>query len=151
MIAVAPLAVAAQAQAPAPAPQTGQLAVPAVPDPLVLSKLLWSTMAAIDHANKTGNYTVLHALGSAAFRRNNSPASLANIFAGIRASRIDLADTFLLEPRLEFPPTIQAGLLRMRGAFRMRPLSTLLRPHWPGPASMQPCLYVLEMFGVELL
>jgi hypothetical protein len=96
-------------------------AAPAVPDPLVLSKLLWSTMAAIDHANKTGNYTVLHALGSPAFRTNNNPTTLANVFAGIRASRIDLADTFLLEPRLEFPPSIQAGLLRMRGAFRMRP------------------------------
>lgn len=118
LIAASPQPAAAQPRVPARPPvQT----VPAVPDPLVLSKLLWSTMAAIDHANKTGNYTVLHGLGSAAFRANNNPAALANVFAGIRASRIDLADTFLLEPRLEFPPSIQAGLLRMRGAFRMRP------------------------------
>jgi hypothetical protein len=78
-------------------------------------------MAAVDHANKTGNYSVLHALGSTSFQSANPVASLANIFASIRQQRVDLADTLLLEPFYEFAPREERGLLRVRGAFRMRP------------------------------
>ena len=46
----APLPAAAQASAAA-----AQSPVIPVPDDMALAKLLWSTMAAIDHANKTGN------------------------------------------------------------------------------------------------
>jgi hypothetical protein len=82
---------------------------------------LWSTMAAIDHANKTGNYTVLRALGSPGFQQGNTPQSLAAVFAGIRGERLDLADTLVFEPVYEFPPGVVQGLLRLRGMFRMRP------------------------------
>jgi hypothetical protein len=92
-----------------------------VPDHLALTKLIWSTMAAVDQANRTANYSVLHGLGSAAFQANNSPPSLASVFARIRLQRIDLSDTFLVEPVLDFPARIEGGLLRVRGGFRMRP------------------------------
>jgi len=92
-----------------------------VPDQLALAKLLWSTMAAVDQANKTGNYSVLRDLGSAGFQANNNPATLATVFASIRERRIDLSDTLLFEPIYEFAPGIEAGMLRMRGGFRMRP------------------------------
>jgi hypothetical protein len=109
-----PAAVSAQAPRPAAA------SLP-VPDHLALTKLIWSTMAAVDHANKTGNYSVLNGLGSPAFQANNSPPALAAVFARIRLQRIDLSDTFLVEPILDFPARIEGGLLRIRGAFRMRP------------------------------
>ncbi len=109
-----PTALAAQASRPAAA------SLP-VPDHLALTKLIWSTMAAVDQANKTGNYSVLNGLGSPAFQANNSPPALAAVFARIRLQRIDLADTFLVEPILDFPARIEGGLLRIRGAFRMRP------------------------------
>ena len=103
-------------------PQAQQRTAPSpVPDQGSLLKLLWSTMAAVDQANKTGNYSVLHGLGSPAFQANNSPPALANVFARIRSQRIDLSDTFLVEPVLDFPARIEGGLLRIRGAFRMRP------------------------------
>lgn len=81
-------------------------------------------MAAIDQANKTGNYSVLRDLGTPAFQANNTAAKLAAAFADIRAQRIDLSDTLVLAPHHEFPPAlVEGGLLRMRGAFRMRPTS----------------------------
>lgn len=93
-----------------------------VPDQSTLSKLLWSTMAAVDQANKTGNYSVLRDLGSSGFQANNNAASLAAVFASIRAQRLDLSDTLLVAPSYEFPPAItQPGILRMRGRFPMRP------------------------------
>lgn len=112
-------AVPAESAAQQPAPPAA--ASPAVPDQLSLAKLLWSTMAAIDHGNRTGNYSVLRELGSPAFQASNDVAALAAVFAPIRRERIDLADTLLFEPHYEFAPGIVQGLLRMRGMFRMRP------------------------------
>ena len=92
-----------------------------LPDSKSVLRLVWTTMAAVDHANKTGNYSVLRQLGSPGFQANNSPAALAAIFAQIRQQRIDVESTLLLEPILDFPPRSEGGLLRVRGAFRMRP------------------------------
>jgi hypothetical protein len=92
-----------------------------VPDSSTLAKLLWSTMSAVDQANKTGNYSVLRDLGSAGFQQANDAGRLAAAFAGIRQQRLDLSDTLLFEPWYEFPPGFQGPLLRLRGGFRMRP------------------------------
>lgn len=99
-----------------------QQAAAPTPDQAALLKLLWSTMAAVDQANKTGNYSVLRDLGSTGFQTNNNAASLGAVFAGIRTQRIDLSDTLLLTPTWEFAPTmVGPGLLRLRGTFNMRP------------------------------
>jgi hypothetical protein len=92
-----------------------------MPDERSLARLLWSTMAAVDHANKTGNYSVLRALGSPGFQVANNDPTLHRIFAGIRNQRIDLSETLIVEPVFEFPPAIVNGMLRMRGGFRFRP------------------------------
>jgi hypothetical protein len=111
---------AAQPALAQPAPAAATAATP-VPDQLALAKLLWSTMAAIDQANKTGNYSVLRDLGTPGFKANNDAGTLAAVFAGIREQRLDLSDTLLFEPNHAFAPGIVQGLLRMRGTFRMRP------------------------------
>ena len=81
-------------------------------------------MAAIDQANKTGNYSVLRDLGSPGFQANNNAASLATVFATIRGNRIDLSDTLLVVPTYEFAPAVTPpGTLRMRGSFNMRPIT----------------------------
>lgn len=120
ILAVFPAPASAQAQrATRPAAATT-----AMPDQLTLAKLLWSTMAAVDQANKTGNYSVLRDLGSPGFQTNNSAATLASTFAGIRVDRIDLSDTLLVAPVHEFPPAlIEPGVLRMRGRFNLRPVA----------------------------
>ena len=103
------------------APAPAAAAPAALPDQLTVAKLVWSTMAAVDHANRTGNYSVLRELGSPGFRSANTPAGLAAIFAAVRQQRLDLSNTLLVEPILDFPPRFESGLLRVRGAFRMRP------------------------------
>jgi hypothetical protein len=85
-------------------------------------KLVWSTIAAVDHANRTGNYSVLRDLGAPSFQSSNDPARLAANFSALRNARIDLETALVVTPALEFPPTImEQGLLRIRGSFPIRP------------------------------
>jgi hypothetical protein len=104
------------AQAPRPA-----AAVSAIPDQAGLARMVWSMMAAVDHANKTGNYNVLRSLGSLDFQASNGAPALSRIFASLREQGINLSDTLSIEPSYEFPPALEGGMLRLRGAFRMRP------------------------------
>lgn len=119
------LAGAAWAQPPRAAPRpAAPAAVPNVPAPdqRTALKMLWSTMAAVDQANRTGNYSVLRDLGTSAFQANNNPANLAAIFAGLRAQQLDLADTLIVTPAWDVPPRmISPTVLRMRGTFPLRP------------------------------
>ena len=94
----------------------------AAPDSTTVLKLVWSAMAAVDHANQTGNYSVLRDLGAPSFQANNNAASLAGVFAALRAQRTDLSNALIVTPSLEFAPGImQNGLLRIRGSFPLRP------------------------------
>jgi len=80
-------------------------------------------MAAVDHANQTGNYSVLRDLGAPSFQANNNAATLAGIFQNLRAQRIDLSNTLIVAPSYDAPPAIlQGGVLRVRGVFPLRPV-----------------------------
>lgn len=79
-------------------------------------------MAAVDHANRTGNYSVLRDLGTAAFQTRNTAANLAAIFAGLRERNVDLSETLIVTPVWEIAPSmIQPRVLRLRGRFPLRP------------------------------
>lgn len=109
-----------------PAPTQPASAAAGIPvlDRLTSLKMLWSTMAAVDQANRTGNYSVLRDLGTPAFQANNNPANLAAIFAGLRGQQIDLTDTLIVTPAWEISPRmVSPTVLRMRGTF----------PLWPQP------------------
>lgn len=93
-----------------------------VPDQLELSKLIWSSMLAIDHANRSGNYSVLRDLGAQGFQINNDATRLGQIFSGLRESRIDLSNTLLVPPTyVEAPRQIQADVFEVKGLFQLRP------------------------------
>jgi hypothetical protein len=95
-----------------------------VPDQLSLAKLLWTTMAAVDHANKSGNYSVLRDISSTAFQINNNPSALANAFANIRNSRIDLSSVLLVPPSYTTAPQqLQTDVFRVQGVFNIRPIA----------------------------
>jgi hypothetical protein len=79
-------------------------------------------MAAVDHANATGNYSVLRDLGAPSFQSNNNAANLAAVFQSVRDQRVDLSNTLLVTPTYEIGPAIQNGLLRVRGVFPLRPV-----------------------------
>jgi hypothetical protein len=83
--------------------------------------LIRSTLFALDHANKTGNYTVLRDLGSPGFRTNTA-ARLAEIFAPQRKDNIDLSGIAVLDPQLTMLPQIEAnGMMHMAGFFPSGP------------------------------
>ena len=123
-----------QAQPQRPAPRTPGLAPAAirpVPDQLQLAKLIWSTMAAVDHANRSGNYSVLRDISSTGFQINNDPATLAQIFAAIRNSRIDLANALLVPPSYTAAPQqVQADVFRVQGVFNLRPIAIAFDLHF---------------------
>ena len=80
-------------------------------------------MAAVDQANKSGNYSVLRDISSTGFQINNDPAKLAQVFASIRNTRIDLSNALLLPPTYTVAPQqIQADVFRVQGIFNLRPI-----------------------------
>lgn len=84
--------------------------------------LVRSTLLALDHANRTGNYTVLRDLGSPGFQTNTA-AKLAEIFASQRSQGLDLGGIAVLEPQLTVLPQIETnGMLHMAGFFPSAPL-----------------------------
>ena len=93
-----------------------------VPNELELAKLIWSTMAAVDHANQAGNYSVLRDLSAPAFQVENDAARLARVFESLRSSNVDLSNTMLLAPTYASAPVIlTADVLHVKGYFGLRP------------------------------
>ena len=105
-----------QAAKPAPSPQI------AMPGPEALIVMIRSSVVALGHANITNNYTVLHQMGSANFRKENGPKKLAKLFAPFRSNKIDLAPVVFLTPQLTQAPKIEKGRLRMVGYFPSQPM-----------------------------
>ena len=102
---------------PKPPPAAHHAPTPAQIDRNGVLILIRSTLLALDHANKTGNYTVLRDLGSPAFQ-TNSAARLAEIFVSQRKDNIDLSGVAVLEPQLSLLPQIEAnGMMHMAGFF----------------------------------
>lgn len=118
ILAGAPALAQNQAQ---PAPRPAPSAVP-IPDPLELNKLVWSTMAAVHHANLAGNYSVLRDLSATGFQVQNDSAALAQTFASLRQSGIDLSNALLLAPTFSVPPKmLNATVMQLQGYFGLRP------------------------------
>jgi hypothetical protein len=84
--------------------------------------LIRSTLLAANHANLTGNYTVLRELGTPDFQQTNNSARLAEIFRDLRSRNIDLGPIAVLDAKLVRQPSINAnGQLRLSGFFPSRP------------------------------
>ena len=99
-----------------------QEAAPAPPGRSETARLVWSTLIAVDHANRTGNYAVLRDLGAPDFRNANDPAKLAAIFASIRERDLGLERVVLSNPVYAEPPGLtETGLFEVKGSFPARP------------------------------
>jgi hypothetical protein len=102
---------------PAVVPQQAAAPKPANIDRNGVLMLIRSTLLALDHANKTGNYTVLRDLGAPGFQANTA-ARLAEIFAKQRGDKLDLSGVAVIDPQLSLLPQIEPnGLLHMAGFF----------------------------------
>lgn len=85
--------------------------------------LVRGAMAMLDNANKSGNYTVMRDLSAPAFAAANDPSRLAEIFANIRRSKIDLSGTLVLEPQLtQLPEFDKSGNMHIAGFFPSAPM-----------------------------
>lgn len=110
-----------------PAAETSEQAVAstrqiAIPTAEVLLILVRNTIVALNHANFTGNYTVLRDLGSPSLQKT-SAAELGIAFANLRQQGVDLSPVLILTPALTEQPAIAAdGALRLAGHFPTRPL-----------------------------
>lgn len=97
--------------------QQQQTAKPAQIDRNGVMMLVRSALLALDHANKSGNYTVLRDIGAPGFQANTA-ARLSEIFAKLRNDKIDLSGVAVIEPQLSLLPQIEPnGMMRMAGFF----------------------------------
>ncbi len=96
--------------------------VPAVVGSRAQIMLIRNALAALNHANITGNYAVLRDLGSDGFRRRLTAADLAQAFSEHRARRLDLSPALACEPLLTEPVGELSGeRLRLVGYFPTEP------------------------------
>ena len=104
----------AQARPGAPAPTT--------PSAVAVLAMVRSTLLAIDHGNRTGNYTVVRDLAGPQFREANSAARLAQIFGPVVLQGVDLLAVAVAEPVYSRPARIDdKGMLHVVGIFRIPP------------------------------
>jgi hypothetical protein len=100
-----------------PKPPAAYTPMPAPIDRNGVLILIRSTLLALDHANKTGNYTVLRDLGSPAFQIKTA-ARLGEIFAAERKGNLDFSGLAVIDPQLTLLPQIEAnGMMHMAGFF----------------------------------
>jgi hypothetical protein len=118
-----PLAIAGGfTAAPVNAQQKKQNRQQALPSKFKLNMMIRTTLIALNHANRTGNYTVLKDLAAPAFQLTNTAARLSEIFTKLRKRDLDLSPILFFQPKLRRAPTINDdGLLRLTGYFETKP------------------------------
>lgn len=129
----------------APKPATATPPVLALPPPEVLLVLIRTTLVALNQAVQTGNFTVLHDLGSPDFQTANSPAQLGIVFADLHNRNIDLSPVVVVTPEVSEPPAFTpGGMLRLVGYFPTRPLEVKFQ------MLFQPVNGQWRMFGMSV-
>lgn len=94
-----------------------------VPPPEVLLMLVRTTLVALNQANYTANYAVLHGLGTPALKQRNTAEKLGEAFKALRDSKVDLSPVLVLTPQLTEPPALSPqGIMTLKGFFPTKPL-----------------------------
>ncbi len=110
------------AHAAPPPPKLLQPIMPKVPSAPAVLALVRTTLIAVDHGNKTGNYTVLRELGGPDFHDANSAAKLSAVFANLVEQRVDMLPVLVVEPAYREPPRLTARrMLYVAGRFDIQP------------------------------
>lgn len=103
----------------APPPAKQQMTI----DQVQLALLIKSTIMALQHANQTGNYSVLRDLGTPVFRERFDQARLTAIFSNLRGRGVNLSPAMILAPNLTKQPELtQQNQLHLVGNFQTQPL-----------------------------
>jgi len=106
-----------------PAPQAKQEKQELRMETAQLIALIKSTLMAVQHANQTGNYSVLRDLGSPVFRERYDQAQLTAIFSNLRSRGVNLTPVLFLAPNLAKQPEMtERNQLHIVGNFPTQPL-----------------------------
>jgi hypothetical protein len=90
---------------------------------LLLTVLIKSSLIALEHANSTGNYSVVRDLGTPAFREKFDQARLSAVFTNLRSKGVNLSPILVLAPNLTKQPEITPqNQLHLVGSFPTQPL-----------------------------
>jgi len=96
--------------------------LPKAPNAYELTILVNASLNALNHANRTGNYSVLRDLGAPSFRHMNSQKKLEQIFAAHRRRKLDISAALLYAPVFSTAPKIDAkGFLHLKGHMPTEP------------------------------
>ena len=129
----------------APADAAQAIPHPPLPDVPGLVVLIRNAIVALQHANDTGNYSVLLEIAAPAFQAVNSPGGLSSVFADLRTRKLDLDAVAIVNPNLHQPPVIDDdGMLRLVGFFEASavPVDFDLVFQWMNPG--------WRLFGIAL-
>lgn len=104
-------------------------------DPALAVVLVRKLLAAVDNANDTGNYSVLHGLGADAFRASITVEDLAQRNTALRLANIHLGSALLLQPEFTKPLVLLPGnVMTLEGFVPTTPMQTrfAFRLLWEG-------------------
>ncbi|WP_139615460.1 hypothetical protein [Paracoccus liaowanqingii] len=120
VLSLALIGAGAQAQeAPDTAPPAD--AAPLV-EPSYATALIRDTLAAVNHGNWTGNYTVLRDHAAPEFALANDPTRLAGLFMTLRTERLDLLQAMVVDPVILRSDLSESGQeLRLTGYVPLQP------------------------------
>lgn len=111
-----------------PKQQKAPTTVAQLPEPAALMIMIRSTLAAVNHANLTNNYSTLYDLGSADFKAATTPSRLSDQLKPFRDQDIDLSAVFAVTPILDVAPIVdRSGILELNGHFPTQPLTLTFR------------------------
>ncbi len=99
---------------------TGPVTVPAAD---VLVVMVRSTLASVNQANFTENYSVLHEMTTPALQARVTAAQLGRAFADLRKQNLDLSPVLVMNPQFTATPSVTPqGALKLIGYFPSKPL-----------------------------
>jgi hypothetical protein len=99
---------------------TGPITTPSAD---VLVMMVRATLAGVNQANFTENYSVLHGMTTPGLQTRVTPAQFGKAFGSLRKQNLDLSPALVLQPQFSAPPSVSPqGVLRVAGFFPSRPL-----------------------------
>ncbi len=105
----------------APAPAEPQDAASLI-EPSFATALIRDVLAAVNHGNWTGNYTVLRDIAASEFALANDPTRLAGLFTPLREERLDLLRAMVVDPVMLDTALSKTGQeLRLTGYIPLEP------------------------------
>lgn len=91
-------------------------------EPSYATALIRDVLAAVNHGNWTGNYTVLRDIAAPEFALANDPTRLAGLFTPLREERLDLLQAMVVDPVILDSALSDTGQeLRLTGFVPLQP------------------------------